>query len=131
LLNLYGCSEVAADVTEYEVARGVATASVPIGRPIANSAIYLLDGDLNPVPIGARGEIYAAGAVLARGYLHRPDLTAERFVPNPFDPSGGTRLYRTGDIARHLADGAIEYLGRADRQIKLRGYRIEVQEIER
>jgi amino acid adenylation domain-containing protein len=104
--------------------------SVPLGRPIDNTQTYILDAHLQPVPIGVPGEIYISGDGLARGYLKQPDLTAEKFFPNPFSKQAGTRLYRTGDIARYLPDGNIEFLGRIDNQIKIRGYRIELGEIE-
>ena len=130
LLNLYGSSEVAADVTYCEVLRENDSTAVPIGRPIANTQIYLLNSDLQPVPLGVAGELYVGGAGLSRGYLNRPELTAERFVPCPFGTFAGARLYRTGDIARYRPDGAIEYLGRSDHQVKLRGFRIELGEVE-
>lgn len=129
LLNLYGSSEVAADVTCFELT-GNEVASVSIGRPIFNSRVYLLDENLYPAPIGTTGELYVAGSGLARGYLNRPHLTAEKFIPDPFGGRGGERLYRTGDIARWREDGNLEYIGRIDNQVKIRGVRIEIGEIE-
>jgi amino acid adenylation domain-containing protein len=125
LLNLYGMSEANGD----SLAAAVETGSdpVPIGRPIANTLVYILDPDLQPVPVGASGELYIGGVGLARGYLNRADLTAERFIRNPF---GTGRLYRTGDLARWRKDGLIEYVGRTDNQVKLNGFRIELGEIE-
>jgi acyl carrier protein len=101
-----------------------------IGRPIANTKIFLLDERLNPVPIGVPGELHIGGDGLARGYLNRADLTAERFIPNPFNTGPGARLYKTGDLASYLPDGVIKFLGRTDHQVKLRGFRIELGEIE-
>jgi amino acid adenylation domain-containing protein len=130
LLNLYGSSEVSADSTWYDTRESTALPSVPIGRPIANTRIYLLDRTLQPVPIGVPGELYIGGAGLARGYLNGPALTAERFVPNPFSDESGARQYKTGDLARYRPDGILEYGGRLDQQVKIRGFRVELGEIE-
>jgi amino acid adenylation domain-containing protein len=125
--NLYGPTEDTTYSTYTLVPRG---ATVTVGRPLANSQAYILDAERKPVPIGVPGELFLAGEGLARGYCGRPDLTCERFVPNPFDESPGARMYRTGDLARFLPDGNIDYLGRIDHQVKLRGFRIELGEIE-
>jgi amino acid adenylation domain-containing protein len=130
LHNLYGPTEASVDVTFWACPRENPLGIVPIGRPIANTRIHLLDRAANPVPFGIPGELAIGGVSLARGYLNRPDLTAERFVPDPFATPPGGRLYRTGDLARFLPDGAVEYLGRLDHQVKLRGFRIELGEIE-
>ncbi|HZV36755.1 MAG TPA: amino acid adenylation domain-containing protein, partial [Verrucomicrobiae bacterium] len=131
LHNHYGPSESHV-VTAYTLNGAPATwpALPSIGKAIANTQIHLLDEKLKPVPQGEPGELYIAGDCLARGYLHRPDLTAERFVKNPFSAEPGARMYKTGDLARLLADGNIEFLGRVDHQVKIRGYRIELSEIE-
>ncbi|HKV36205.1 MAG TPA: non-ribosomal peptide synthase/polyketide synthase [Pyrinomonadaceae bacterium] len=129
VINLYGPSEDTT-YTTYETVSGDADAPVLIGRPIGNTQVYLLDQELEPVPIGVAGEFYTAGDGLARGYLNRPELTAQRFIPNPFSSAPGKRLYRTGDLARYRPDGRIEYLGRVDQQVKIRGFRIELGEIE-
>jgi amino acid adenylation domain-containing protein/FkbM family methyltransferase len=130
LHNLYGPTEAAVDVTYWPCVPEDGLTTVPIGRPISNIQIYILNRLMQPVPIGVAGELYIGGAGLARGYLGRPDLTAEKFVPDPFSPAPGRRLYRTGDLVRHLPDGNIEFLGRIDTQVKLRGLRIELGEIE-
>jgi amino acid adenylation domain-containing protein len=126
--NMYGPTETTIWSTIANVKPG--EGSPPIGRPIANTQIYVLDAELNPVPIGTPGELYVGGDGLARGYLNRPDLTAERFIPDPFANESGRRLYRAGDLARHLSEGPLEYLGRVDHQVKIRGFRIELGEIE-
>jgi amino acid adenylation domain-containing protein len=133
LHNLYGPTEAAVDVTAFACAPGARArgrGGVPIGRPVANSQILLLDRGHGLAPIGVAGELAIAGVQLARGYLARPDLTAERFVPDPTAAHPGARVYLTGDLARHLPDGTIEFLGRLDHQVKLRGLRIELGEIE-
>ncbi|MBD2300898.1 non-ribosomal peptide synthetase [Nostoc sp. FACHB-190] len=132
LHNLYGPTEAAIDVTFWACERETRKQTVPIGRPIANTQIYLLDHHLQPVPIGVAGELHIGGVGLARGYLNQPELTNIKFIPNPFNKSKlqSERLYKTGDLARYLNDGNIEYLGRLDHQVKLRGFRIELGEIE-
>ncbi|MES2940789.1 MAG: amino acid adenylation domain-containing protein [Pseudomonadota bacterium] len=126
--NAYGPTEGTVCATMHRCAPD-GTPPPPIGRPIANTRAYLLDADLQPVPVGVAGELHIAGEGLARGYLGRPDLTAERFIPNPFG-APGARMYRSGDSARHLSDGSIDYLGRIDSQIKIRGFRVELEEVE-
>jgi amino acid adenylation domain-containing protein len=130
LLNTYGPTECTISVLTFDLSSELLPrGEIPLGRPIANTQIYLLDGALNPVPVGVVGEIHIAGAGLARGYLNRPDLTAEKFIPNPFG-APGSRMYRTGDLGRYLENGNIEFLGRNDGQVKIRGFRIELGEIE-
>ncbi|MBW4632892.1 MAG: amino acid adenylation domain-containing protein [Iphinoe sp. HA4291-MV1] len=137
--NMYGPTETTIWSTAFEVgAAQISGTTIPIGRPIANTQIYLLDAELQPVPIGVPGELHIGGVGLARGYLNRPELTDEKFISNPFEkavraasPTGeGKRLYKTGDLARYLSDSTIEYIGRSDFQVKIRGFRIELGEIE-
>ncbi|KYC42747.1 hypothetical protein WA1_15530, partial [Scytonema hofmannii PCC 7110] len=134
LYNLYGPTEACIDATFWNCLQQRYGQLVPIGRPIANTQIYILDRDLQPVPIGVPGELHIGGAGLARGYLNRPELTEEKFIPNPFNnslvKSHSSKLYKTGDLARYRPDGNIEYLGRIDNQVKIRGFRIELGEIE-
>jgi amino acid adenylation domain-containing protein len=130
LHNLYGPTEAAIDVTAWTCQRSSHQRTVPIGHPIANTEIYLLDQELRPVPIGVPGELHIGGVGLARGYLNRPNLTNEKFIPDPFSSKPGARLYKTGDLACYRLDGSIEFLGRLDHQVKLRGFRIELGEIE-
>ena len=131
LVNMYGITETTVHVTYRPLTAADlnCTASL-IGAPIPDLQVHILDPFLQPAPIGVPGEIHVAGAGLAPGYLHRPDLTAERFIPNPFSPLPGARLYKSGDLARYLPNGDIEYFGRLDHQVKIRGFRIELGEIE-
>ena len=128
-VNGYGPTENTTFTCCYNLANGFG-ASAPIGRPIANTQVYILDTRLQPVPLGVSGEVYIGGDGLARSYLNCPELTAEKFLPDPFHRKSGARLYRTGDLARYLPDGNIEFLGRIDHQVKIRGFRIELGEIE-
>ena len=130
LHNLYGPAEAAVEVSWWPCAAEDGTRPVPIGRPIDNVRLHVLDRHLRPVPMGCAGELHIGGVQVARGYLGRPDLTAERFIPDPFSTEPGSRLYRTGDLARHRASGELEFLGRLDHQVKLGGVRIELGEIE-
>ncbi|MEH2366783.1 amino acid adenylation domain-containing protein [Nostoc sp.] len=137
-LNAYGPTEATIGVTIYEPVEPVEPVTyaekqpvycVPVGRPIANTQVYLLDKHLHPTPLGVPGELYIGGIGIARGYLNHPELTTEKFIPNPFGEKSGMRLYRTGDLARYLPNGNIELLGRIDQQVKIRGFRIELGEI--
>ncbi|WP_244221665.1 non-ribosomal peptide synthetase [Corallococcus exercitus] len=130
LHNLYGPTEAAVDVTSWECPRDASLRVVPIGRPVANTRMYVLDRHGQPVPVGIPGELFIGGVQVGRGYWRRPTFTAERFIPDAFSDTPGARLYRTGDIARWRTDGSLEYLGRADFQVKLRGFRIELGDIE-
>ncbi|HKH45888.1 MAG TPA: amino acid adenylation domain-containing protein, partial [Thermoanaerobaculia bacterium] len=130
LVNMYGITETTVHVTLRRIGRSDLGSGSRIGRPIADLAVYLLDRGGEPVPVGVAGEIFVGGAGVSQGYPGHPDLTAARFVPDPFGGSSGARLYRSGDLARHLPDGDLEYLGRIDHQVKVRGFRIELGEIE-
>ena len=134
LIHVYGLTETAVTSTVYRrdagEQNGGGTADLPIGKPIANTQIYLLGADLEAVPVGVKGDLYIGGEGVARGYFARPELTASRFVPDPFSHTPGSRLYQTGDLARYTADGNLSFLGRVDHQIKVRGYRIEPEEVE-
>ncbi|MCY1031324.1 amino acid adenylation domain-containing protein [Corallococcus sp. BB11-1] len=134
LLNAYGPTEAIITATTFEVPAATnppqATARIPIGRPRSNRTFYMLDRHGEPVPLGVAGELYIGGELLAQGYLHRPELTAQRFVPDPFSDKPGARLYKTGDLARYLPEGTLDFLGRTDHQVKVRGFRIELGEIE-
>ncbi|BBD64384.1 amino acid adenylation domain-containing protein [Nostoc commune NIES-4072] len=127
LINLYGSSEVSANATYYDTSLLQQATNVPIGRPIDNTQVYVLNRDLQPTPIGVVGKLYIGGDGLAKGYLHRSELTERRFISNPFIP--GNKLYKTGDLVRYIKDGNIEYLGRDDEQVKIRGFRVELGEV--
>ncbi|MEH2037877.1 amino acid adenylation domain-containing protein [Nostoc sp.] len=132
LINMFGQTETCGIVATYPITieADALTKVIPLGKPIANTQIYLLDQHLQPVPIGVAGELYIGGWGVGQGYLHRPDLTAEKFIPNPLSDELGARLYKTGDLGRYLPDGTIEFIGRSDYQVKIRGFRIELTEIE-
>ncbi|MBW4431909.1 MAG: amino acid adenylation domain-containing protein [Pelatocladus maniniholoensis HA4357-MV3] len=131
LVNEYGPTETVVGCCVYQVPVGKhSSGSIPIGKPIANTQLYILDQSLQPVPMGVAGELHIGGLGLARGYLNQPDLTALKFIPNPFSNKQGDHLYKTDDLARYLPSGDIEYIGRIDNQIKIRGFRIELGEIE-
>jgi amino acid adenylation domain-containing protein len=130
LHNLYGPTEAAVDVTYWRCQRQSNLKTVPIGRPVANTQMYILDRSMQPVPIGVAGELHIGGVQVAKGYLNRPELTAEKFIPDPFSDDPQARLYKTGDLVRYLPDGNIEFLNRLDFQVKIRGFRIELGEIE-
>jgi acyl-coenzyme A synthetase/AMP-(fatty) acid ligase/acyl carrier protein len=130
LIHQYGPTENTVDVTTWECKPEDDHIVVPIGHPIANTQVYILDANLQPVPVGVQGELHIGGASLARGYLNRPELTAEKFIANPFSYESDSRLYKTGDLVRYRNDGTIEFLGRKDFQVKLRGFRIELGEVE-
>src|SRR5262249_19195775 len=133
IINHYGPTETTVGVLTHYVDKPVAPDSptaIPLGRPIANTQAYILDEKLRPVPAWVAGELYIGGAAVARGYLNRAELTADRFIPNPFSREAGARLYKTGDLARFRGDGEIDFLGRIDNQVKIRGYRIELGEVE-
>lgn len=133
-INAYGPTEAVITITLYEVPGDDASLqkmrSIPAGRPIANKRMYLLDSHLQPVPVGVPGEVYAGGIGVARDYLNHPEATAEKFIPDPFSDQPGARMYRTGDLARYLPDGNLEFIGRVDQQVKIRGIRIEPGEVE-
>jgi thioesterase domain-containing protein/acyl carrier protein len=128
--NAYGPTETSVVVTRWKCRPDYEFDTIPIGRPAFNVRLYVLDEERNPVPVGAAGELYIAGAAVGRGYLNRAELTAERFLPDPFSEAAGDRMYRTGDCCRYLPDGNVEFLGRLDYQVKIRGFRIEPAEIE-
>ena len=130
LHNLYGPTEAAIDVTYWACDKHSKDGFVPIGRPVANTSVYIVDATGQPVPVGVSGELWIGGVQVARGYVNRPELTAERFIPDPFSSTPGARVYKTGDLVRYREDGRIEFLGRLDHQVKLRGFRIELGEIE-
>src|SRR5262249_5479047 len=132
LINMYGITETTVHVTYHDISAADLDGSASkIGKPIPTTTNYVLDEWLNPVPVRVSGEIYVGGEGLGRGYLNRPELTAERFIPDGISGQAGARLYKSGDLARYDVDGVLEYIGRRDHQVKVRGHRIEMGEIER
>ncbi|KAF9556517.1 hypothetical protein EC968_008228, partial [Mortierella alpina] len=130
IINAYGPTEATVAATSWTCSEGYHSENTPIGRPLANKTIYLLDSNHHPVPLGAVGEIFIGGVGIARGYLNQPDLTAARFIPDAFSNDSKARMYKTGDLAKYLPDGNLVYVGRSDHQVKIRGFRIELREIE-
>jgi acyl-coenzyme A synthetase/AMP-(fatty) acid ligase/acyl carrier protein len=130
VVNQYGPTECTMTSTYYPIENPPFRPAIPIGRPIPNTELYILDGSLNPVPVGVPGEIHIGGVGLARGYVNQPELTSKKFIHHPFSDQTRAQLYKTGDLARYLPDGNIEFLGRCDRQVKIREYRVELEEIE-
>src|SRR5689334_13413500 len=131
MLNVYGPTEATTYASWYDVQELTSDArTIPIGKPVSNTELYVLDRQGQVTPVGVSGELYIGGDALARGYLQQPQLTAEKFVPHPFSSTPGARLYRTGDLVRCLRDGSIDFIGRMDQQVKIRGFRIELGEIE-
>src|SRR5262249_8616719 len=130
LFNLYGPTETAVEVTYWECDRHSPLSTVPIGKPVGNTQVYVLDHCLHPVPIGVPGELYLGGVQVGRGYWNRPELTAQKFIPDPFSEDPQARLYKTGDLCRWLTNGTVDYIGRLDFQVKIHGLRIELGEIE-
>ncbi|KAG0033364.1 hypothetical protein BGZ83_004298, partial [Gryganskiella cystojenkinii] len=130
VINMYGPTETTVAAMSWKLSEDSLQDMAPIGRPLANRTVYLLDIQGKPVPLGAVGEIFIGGVGVARGYFNRPDLTAERFIPDPFAAEPGAQMYKTGDLARYLPDGNMVHIGRNDHQVKIRGFRIELGEIE-
>src|SRR6185503_16273515 len=130
VINHYGPTETTVGVMTLAIDKHVESKTVPLGYPIANTKVYVLDKGLRPVPLGIAGELHIAGANVTRGYLNSVETTAAKFIPNPFSTTPGERLYKTGDLARHLPDGKIEFLGRTDDQLKVRGFRVDPAEVE-
>jgi non-ribosomal peptide synthetase component F len=129
LVNEYGPTEASVGTCVFEASPETDAEVLPIGRPLPNMTMYVLDSLLQPVPVGVPGELYVGGMGVARGYANRPDLTAERFLPDPYTAEPGARFYRTGDLVRRREDGNVEFLGRLDDQVKIRGFRVELGEV--